>query len=77
MSEDYEKPAPICPKCGGTEFEFQVLQTVRVDFWNPDDAGDHSVTDDPSGDIEWADDTVATCYGCDHQAPLGEMKEPE
>lgn len=63
---------PTCPKCGGHEFEMPVLQTVRVFF---SDFG-HDITEQPSGDIEWDDNTSAQCHDCGHEAPLGKMVKP-
>lgn len=62
---------PTCPECGSNEFRIEVQQTVTVFF----DGEDHEVTEDPYGNVEWDDTTVATCNVCDHEAPLGQMKE--
>ena len=59
-----------CPKCGCTRLELRVMQTVVVEFDDPDG---HEVMDGPSGDMEWDETTSATCTQCHHSASLTDM----
>lgn len=69
--EEDEVYDATCPKCGGHNFRMHVMQRIHVQFGA---TGDHDVYDGPDGDIEFDDDTGATCTGCLHYAPLGKMK---
>lgn len=61
----------VCPECGGTHFQMTVTQLVDVFFF---DKGTHRVTDGPTGDMEWGDDTNAICNGCGWSGKLKEAK---
>jgi hypothetical protein len=63
-----------CPKCGEHKFTLVVEQLIHVEFTGDEDDEDHEVFEGPFGDMEWTDDTRASCYDCGHCAPLGEMK---
>jgi len=62
-----------CPKCRGHMFELTVSQSVTVRF---EPAGQHDLVDDSHGDMEWDDDTLATCsnHGCRWSGTLGEAR---
>lgn len=59
---------PTCPKCGSHEFRIPVTQTAVVLFYHD---GDHAITDQPHGDMEWDDKTLVQCDDCDHEAAAG------
>lgn len=59
-----------CPNCGETEFDIEVTRTATVQFLRD---GDHEVSDDASGDVEWSDGSHAQCTNCGHSGALGDM----
>lgn len=67
-----EQETPTCPKCGSHTFTIDAALSTKalVEF----DDDDHTVMDEVQGDMEWDDDSTATCDNCGHVAPLGEMK---
>lgn len=68
---DEEQIDYTCPECGGHSFRMSVMQVIKVEFLTD---GDHQVYDGPDGDMEFDDDTEATCVDCDHSGKLGDMK---
>lgn len=60
-----------CPACSSTLLELQVLQSIEVEFNHHEG---HQVLDGPTGDLEWGDETRATCLKCGHVGPLASMK---
>lgn len=64
---------PTCPRCGCSVFKIAAkLSTEALVAFEGDS---HDVFDEVQGDLEWDDESSATCNNCDHVAPLGEMKE--
>lgn len=63
-----------CPNCGNSQFTLVVTQLVDIELFSD---GDHEVIQSPHGDIEWGDDTVASCdtMACGWAGVLGDLVE--
>ena len=56
-------------KCGSQRFAVNVIQCASIAF---DEDGDHYVSD-IEGDVEWTEDSVASCFECDANGPLSKF----
>jgi hypothetical protein len=64
------QPEFACPGCGCTRFQLTITQLIEVQFKSN---GDHHVTEQPFGDLEWTDATLAVCgIPCGWSGTLGE-----
>lgn len=59
-----------CPKCGAAELQIEA-RTVR---WVSID-GDGDVMEDPGGDTEWEDNSLAMCNECDWDGLVKDLGE--
>lgn len=64
------KPKTHCPNCGHTKFQVVCRMLVDVTY---DEDGDHTTGDGPYGDIEFGDDSCATCSDCGWSGALGDL----
>ena len=59
-----------CPECNNNTFTLVVEQLVDVTF---DGDGNSHISDGPHGDMEWTEDSWATCNECHHHAQIKDM----
>lgn len=65
-----------CPKCGNRHLQVVVRQLADIEF---DEEGDHEVTADPYGDVDFDDESFVICAtnhgGCGHTGTLKEFSQ--